>query len=173
MQPDGHPVQRVHDGAREEIPDTRSIHPVEPDVSGAGEEDARRGTELARNSRVSRLPQSVGAMHWRGSVLTREPILDAPTKVARESHVPLGAGVILARVAAASYIGTLTAWSTGILVLGAARHGTDAFVPAGSPEGIAVYLGALVGLPLVLALRSRPAPVDEGPPRLAAGGPLK
>ena len=56
-------------------------------------------------------------MHWRGSVLTREPILDAPTVVARESDVQLGAATILARVAAASYIGTLAAWSAGILVL--------------------------------------------------------
>ena len=113
-------------------------------------------------------------MHWRGSVLTREPILDAPTKVARESDVPLGAGAILARVAAASYIGTLAAWSAGILVLGATRHGADAFVPAGRPEGIAVYLGALVVLPLVtLALQRRPEAPAEETPRLAARGPLK
>ena len=112
-------------------------------------------------------------MHWRGSVLTREPILDAPTTVARESDVPLGAAVILARVAAASYIGTMAAWSAGILVLGAARHGVTAFVPPGAPEGIAVYLGALVGLPLVLALRGRPGAPSEEAPRLAAEGPLK
>jgi hypothetical protein len=93
-------------------------------------------------------------MHWRGSVLTREPILDAPITVARESDVPLGAAAILARVAAASYIGTLAAWSTGILVLGTVRHGATAFVPTNPPEGMAVYLGALVVLPLVtLALR--------------------
>ena len=110
-------------------------------------------------------------MHWRGSVLTREPILDAPTVVARGSDVPLGAGVILARVAAASYFGTLVAWTTGILVLGAARHGPDAFVPPGSSEGIAFYLGALVALPFVtVAVRRRP---KEDGPRLAAGGPLK
>ena len=113
-------------------------------------------------------------MHWRGSVLTREPILDAPTTVARASDVPLGAGVILARVAAASYIGTLAAWSAGILVLGAAQHGTTAFVPTGPPEGIAVYLGALVALPLAaLALHGRPEAAEEAAPRLAAGGPLK
>jgi len=112
-------------------------------------------------------------MHWRASVLTREPILDAPNKVARDSDVPLGAAVILARVAAASCLGTIAAWSTGILVLGAARHGADAFVPTGSPEGIAVYLGALVALPLTLALRRRPRVPAEEAPRLAAGGPLK
>jgi hypothetical protein len=113
-------------------------------------------------------------MHWRGSVLTREPILDAPTKVARDSDVPTGAGAILLRVAAASYVGTLAAWSAGVLVLGAARHGAEAFVPAGPAEGIAVYLGALVALPLMtLALRGRPEAPQEDSPRLAAGGPLK
>jgi hypothetical protein len=113
-------------------------------------------------------------MHWRGSVLTREPILDAPTVVAREPDVPVGAGVILARVAAASYVGTMAAWSVGILVLGAAQHGAMAFVPPGAPEGIAAYLGALVALPLVpFALRGRSPAPGEGPPRLAIGGPLK
>ena len=110
-------------------------------------------------------------MHLRGSVLTREPILEVATKDARQSDVSLGAGVILARVAAASYIGTLAAWTTGILVLGAARHGANAFVPAGSPEGIAFYLGALVALPFVTLAR-RKGPKDDRP-RLAAGGPLK
>ena len=112
-------------------------------------------------------------MHWRGSVLTREPILDAPTKFAHGPEVPLGAGVILARVAAASCIGTMTAWSTGILVLGVIRHGADAFVLAGPPEGVAVYLGALVALPVALALRVRHTAPAEEAPRLAAEGPLK
>ena len=113
-------------------------------------------------------------MHWRGSVLTREPILDAPTMVARDSDVPVGAGVILARVAAASYIGTLAAWSTGILALGAAQHGATAFVPTTPPEGMVAYLGALVVVPLVtLALRGKPEPSKRDTPRLAPGGPLK
>jgi hypothetical protein len=112
-------------------------------------------------------------MHWRGSVLTREPILDAPTKVAREPDVPVGAGVILARVAAMSCLGTITAWSSGILVLGAVRHGLDAFVAPGPPEGIAVYLGTLVALPLALALRGRPDAGSRGTSRLAPDGTLK
>jgi hypothetical protein len=114
-------------------------------------------------------------MHWRGSVLTREPILDVPTAVAHESDVPVGAGfIILARVAAVSYIGTLVAWSAGIVVLGAAQHGASAFVPTGSPEGVVAYLGALIALPFVtLALRRRPEPAREDTSRLAGGRPLK
>jgi hypothetical protein len=113
-------------------------------------------------------------MHWRGSVLTREPILDAPTVVAREPETPIGAGLILARVAAASYLGTFAAWSTGILVLGAAKNGAAALlVPTGPSEGMAVSLGALVVLPLfTLALRRGAAPKADSS-RLAAGGPLK
>ncbi len=110
-------------------------------------------------------------MHLRGSVLTREPILDAPTVVARESSAPIGAGTILARVAAASYIGTLAAWSAGILVLGAFRHGPSAFLPTGAPEGMVVYLGALVVVPLLtLALATAPG---RGRSRLASRGALK
>jgi hypothetical protein len=94
-------------------------------------------------------------MHLRGSLLTRVPILDAPTVVAGEPSPPIGAGAILLRVAAASYVGTLAAWSAGILVLGALRNGPAAFLPTGAPEGMAVYLGALVVLPLLtLALQS-------------------
>ena len=84
-------------------------------------------------------------MHWRGSVLTHEPILDAPKTVARESDVPLGAGAILARVAAASYIGTLVVLLAGILVLGTVRHGASALAATSAADAV----------------------------RLAAGGPLK
>ena len=81
-------------------------------------------------------------MYWRGSVLTHEPILDAPKTVARESDVPVGAASILARVAAASYVGTLLAWLAGTLVLGTVQLGATAFHPAGPPEGMTVYLAA-------------------------------
>ena len=84
-------------------------------------------------------------MHWCASVLTREPILDAPTTVGRESDVPIGAGTILARVAAASYIGTLVVLVAGILVLGTVRHGATAFAATSAADAV----------------------------RLAAGGPLK
>jgi len=164
----------VHDEGFREIPDDRTIHCVEPTSRRANDDGTDEARSLLGIPDVSRLPHSVGAMHLRGSVLTREPILDAPTTVARSSGAPVGAGVILARVAAASYLGTLAAWSAGILVLGAARHGADAFVAPGPPEAIAVYLGTLVALPLATFVRQRrPEALSEAPPSLAAGGPLK
>jgi hypothetical protein len=76
-------------------------------------------------------------MHWRASVLTREPILDVPTTGARGSDVPIGPAAILVRVAAASYIGTLVALVTGILVLGTVRHGATAFAGPSEPAYLA------------------------------------
>jgi hypothetical protein len=112
-------------------------------------------------------------MHLRGSVLTRVPIVDAPSvpPTVRDAGPPLGAAAILARVAAASYVGTLAAWSAGLLVLGAVRHGPGALLPTGAPAGMAVYLGALVVVPiLTLALHGSLEPDRTG---LAARGPLK
>jgi hypothetical protein len=78
-------------------------------------------------------------MHWRGSVLTREPILDAPPVASgREAQPARTPAALLLRVAAASYIGTLAAWTAGILLLGAVRHGADAFRPDGGAE-VAVH----------------------------------
>ncbi len=69
-------------------------------------------------------------MSLRGSVLTREPILETPKLVTDEHGASLGASTILLRVAVASYVGTMVALPVGVLVLEGFRYGVGAFVHA-------------------------------------------